>query len=348
MMEITSTAYGKILVFGGYNILEPGHVGLVLSVNKGTTTTVKETQTGKILFDLKNFKITVSGYKKEHKLFFKKDYEVINFLKNAVEYTYKYLKTKEIKLKDIELISENDSELIYGKKKTGFGSSATATVSAIDAILKLHGIDDKDVVFKIARYSHYKSQGSGSGFDVSCAVYGSQFFYSSKFEYQNFEDYMDSEYKPNYEIFYYPVKLIPILIFTGKSASTKKLVDKVLKYKQKEPEEYSILMDKYNKINKDLKNAFILNDFKKIKINLNKVQEILIYLSNKSKANIVPDNIIKLIDNLNQNGAYATSILGAGGGDSILVFCLDRDNEDKILNYCKKNNYYVFKGLKIR
>ncbi len=146
-METEVRTYGKLLIFGSYSILEPGNIGLVVNVDKGTTTKIEETKTGQIVLDIKNFDISVSGTLDGHKINLKKEHDTISFIKNAVEYAFKYLNSKGIKIKEIKLTSINDPELYITRKlKTGFGSSATSTVGAVAAVLALHGINDKKIV----------------------------------------------------------------------------------------------------------------------------------------------------------------------------------------------------------
>jgi ERG8-type phosphomevalonate kinase len=348
-MNTKAKAYGKILLFGGYSILESGNIGLVVNVDKGTTTTVEETRSGRMVLNLKNFEIIVEGYREEHKLFFKKEPKVIIYLKNAIEYSYLYLKSQNIKLKDIKLISHNDPELGNDKfHKTGFGSSATATVSAVAAILYLHGIEDRDLVYKICRFSHYHSQGSGSGFDVFSTVYGSQFF--SKIEENmdvEFFDYLDKVKIPQVEDFYWPRNLIPVIIFTGKSASTNKLVKKVLNFKKKDISKYNSIMRRYNLVNLKCKEAFINNNLRKISYYLEQATEFMNKLGESSKCQIIPKNYETVFENLKANGAYTANLVGAGGGD--IIFCTTKTKFDQknLIEYCNKRNLIVFDKMKV-
>ncbi|KAG2320566.1 hypothetical protein Bca52824_013779 [Brassica carinata] len=103
---------------------------------------------------------------------------------------------------DITILSSNDSysyrnqpSQIHGATckpevaKTGLGSSASMTTAVVAALLHYLGVvdlsdpckdgkfgcSDLDVIHMIAQTSHCLAQGKvGSGFDVSCAVYGSQ------------------------------------------------------------------------------------------------------------------------------------------------------------------------------
>ena len=116
-------AYGKVLVFGAYSILELGNIGLVVNVNKGTTTTIEKAD--KSTIDLPDFGYSGSIEKIPGSL---------KYIRNAIKHALQYLKSKKIKVLPIKITCTNDPEMNQ-KGKTGLGSSATCTVSAIAAIL---------------------------------------------------------------------------------------------------------------------------------------------------------------------------------------------------------------------
>ncbi len=341
--------YGKLLIFGSYSILEPGNIGLVVNVNKGTTTKVQETDTNQLVFDIKNFDISVSGTRDGHKINLKKEHDSINYVKNAVEYSFNYLNSKGIKIKNLKLTSINDPELFITRKlKTGFGSSATSTVGAVAAVLALHGIDDKKIVYKISKYSHYKSQGNlGSGFDISAACFGSHFFMSEKDDMSTFLNYVDKEHDILKEEFFWPQNLIPIILFTGKSASTINLVNRVNEFRERKPREYEKFMLEYNNLNIECKKAFELNDVKAIKKYLELSWEMRKVLGEMAKANIEDNNTTRLIDNLKNNGAFTAGLLGAGGGDSLLVLCLNKSDQKNIIEMAENTGLVVFENAQI-
>jgi len=349
MEPIKAKAYGKILIFGAYSILEPGNVGLVVNIDKGTTTEVAETKSGRAVFNFKNFKILVAGERDGHKLDFKKSPEKIKFIKTAVEHTYKYLKYKEIRIKDIKLATMNDAEMNIKDMKTGFGSSATSTVSTVAAVLKLHGIDDRELVYKIARYSHYKAQDNvGSGFDISSSCFGSHFFQSETGELDNdFIKYIEKNKHIKRQDFFWPIELKPIFIFTGKSASTKDLVKNVMKFKSKNPEEYNDFIEKYNKINLECKTAFEEQNLEKIKHWLEKSWEHRKELGKMANAKIEPGKITDLMFDLKIQGAFTAGLMGAGGGDTILALCKGEDSKKYFTEYLVKKGILFFDGLKI-
>jgi phosphomevalonate kinase len=332
---ITKKAYGKILVFGAYSILEPGNTGLVVNVNKGTTATIEKSDRYEI--SVPQFGINLYFSYENNQVITDIESDRIIFLENAIEYSFKYLKYKKIPVKKFHLITKNDIEMSPSGIKSGLGSSATSVVSSVSAILKFHDINIKDVVYKVSRYAHYMAQGSGSGFDVAAAVYGSHFFVCEKFEPGDFREYVEKTKVPQINNFEWPSSLMPVIIFTGKSASTKELVQKVFDFKKKEPKRYYDFMKKYNLVNLNLKDSFERKDLAEIKKNLEKSWDYRKQLGKLADAEIEPEELTNLIKKIKNNGAFTAGLMGAGGGDSIFALCLDQESKDKLIKYTTRN-----------
>ncbi len=350
-MEITVKAYGKVLVFGAYSILEPGNLGLVVNIDKGTSATAQETQSGRIIIDLQNFQIQVYGVVRDGKLELTKNPEIVRFIENAVKYTYKYLSTTGKEIKDIRLISYNDPEFYVEKKfKTGFGSSATSTVSAVAAVLELHGISNPEIVYKIAQHAHHKSQDNvGSGYDISAACFGSQYFLSheppkeSEFlDNMESKDYIITRQKVEWPLFFFP-----LIVFTGKSASTKELIQKILKFKTRRPYKYTEFMKEYNQINLNAKQALDESWPKKIIHFLEQSWAMRKKLGKLARVPIEPESMTLLMNEMKQNGALTAGLTGAGGGDSILAICSSDENRNKLIEFLNKKKLHVFENVNI-
>ncbi|AJF61243.1 TPA: hypothetical protein HA239_01180 [Candidatus Woesearchaeota archaeon] len=293
-------AYGKILVFGGYAILEADNIGLVVNVDKGVTAEVEESGENKI--DTKG----------------RDD----RFVKAALEEAHAFLKKKKIAVKNLSIKTSSDKEMFLDGK-TGLGSSAAAAVAVAAAVLKIHGIDGRDKVYETAKKAHYRAQGNkGSGYDISAACYGSQFFSGS-----------------SREEFEWPSELVPVLIYTGRPASTAEMVSKVLAYKKKKPGEYKDFMGEYNNINLLCKKAFEQENTEQIKFYLEKSWQARKKLGELAGVDIEPEEMTGLIDALKKNWAYTAGLAGAGGGDVMLAVCLK--NKEKLLGYCKERKLIV-------
>ncbi len=348
-MESTAKAYGKILVFGAYSILEPGNIGLVVNIDKGTTTKVEETKEARLILDLSTFNINVYGVVEGNKVKLSEQHPALGFIKNAVECTYMYLNEKNIKIRDVRILSYNDPELYLGKKlKSGFGSSATATVSTVAALLNLHEIVDVDLVYKISLFAHMKTQEfKGSGFDVSASCYGSHFFMSEEMKHRKLMDYINSETSRLREKFEWPSNFLPVLVFSGKSASTSRFIKKIEEYKYKNPLEYNEFIHNYNQVNLALKQAFEEKWPKRMKYFMEKSWSMRKQLGNLSGADIETEKHTKLIREMMKHGAFTAGLVGAGGGDSILALCMNRTDKEELELFLEKKKLHVFKDIKI-
>ncbi|MBN2368399.1 hypothetical protein JXC34_05255 [Candidatus Woesearchaeota archaeon] len=347
-MQSAAKAYGKLLVFGAYSILEPGNIGLVVNIDKGTTTSLQETHEGRIVIDLENFEIDVYGVLEDGRLKLKQNPEIITFVKNSVEYSFRYLNKKGVKLRDIRLISYNDPEMQLKNIKTGFGSSATSTVSAVAAVLSLHDVDDRDAVYKISRYAHYKSQGDlGSGFDISSSCYGSHFFMSEDLKFDDFDRFMSEDISLLKQSFDWPYFLHPVLVFTGQSASTTELVRKVLEFRNHHPEKYASYMKEYNENNIALRIAFEEHHKEKIKILLEKSWHYRKLLGEMAKAPVEPDKYTRLMNEMKEHGAFTAGLVGAGGGDSILALCTTEPEKKKFMDFLNRKKLTVLDNVNI-
>lgn len=345
-MTVKCKAYGKILVFGAYSILEPGNIGLVVNVNKGTAVTVNVLSSGKYVLDLKNYNITVKGKRVGNLLQLAEEKETLKFVRCAVESCFEYLNSMSKQIKDIEIITENDPELSPSiEKKTGFGSSATSTVATVASVLKQHDIEGRDIVYSLSRQAHFRAQGSGSGFDIASACFGSGFFVKDNYAGQSLDKIKEGDF--NYETYDWPLLLIPVIIFTGKSASTKTLVEKVMKFKFSSEKKYYDLMEKYNSINIKARQAFTSNDPKNIKRFLEESWAMRKKLGQEAKAEIEPDAYTKMINEIKDNGAYTAGLVGAGGGDSILALCTNKKEKEKLIKYLDSKSLVYFEDMGI-
>lgn len=339
-------AFGKVLVFGGYAILEEGNVGLVVNVDKGTTCTVEENAQLGVQVSIPQYGLKSSGKIEEGKLVLDSGDVRLSFLVNAVTYAIQYLGTQDIKPKDMIIETENDDAL-GTEVKTGLGSSASATVSIVASVLGFHGVDDRDAVYKISCYSHHLTQDRfGSNYDIFAACYGSHFFTGSKMKLDDqFMRCMSVEWNISRDHFTWPKDMIPVLIFTGRSASTKRMVEQVLGFRKKEPKRYAAFLKGYDDINQELRKRFENGD--DVIGLLEKSWSKRKGLGELTGAKIEPEEFTDLISSMKKQGALTAGLVGAGGGDSILALCNDETDRKKLIAFVKKEGYDVFETLNV-
>ena len=316
-------AYGKVLVYGGYSILDDG-TGLVVNVDKGTTTKASFSENDKT-------EIIVSHIKSNEK-------DKLKFAEAAVEAARTFINSN----RPLRIESTNDKELNPGSK-AGFGSSATSSVSIIASILDLHSVDieseqGRKKVYELSKEAHTNAQGKlGSGFDISAACFGTQFFSRVGIEKAAWPDDWNT-----------------VLAFTGKSASTVELVKQVNVYKEKHPEEYTKLMNEYNKVNFEARDCYKhymeSKDSQSLTRFIAKIEESLALrklLREKAGVNIETEEQTATLDSLKRKGAMIAALPGAGGGDTILAVCKEDLEANIVKEYLKQNNLMVFENVNI-
>ena len=174
---------------------------------------------------------------------------------------------------------------------------------------------------------------------------GVRILYLKKNVGRNFFNYVNSETDASLEKFDFPKKLESLIIFTGQSASTKKLIDLAFKLKQENKPAYLNFMTSYNNINLKLKNAFLQEDLVQIKLLLEKSWEKRKALGEIAKTEIESNYISELIKKFKKNGALTAGLVGAGGGDSILAIFQNKDKKNQLANFARKNNLIVFDNI---
>jgi phosphomevalonate kinase len=320
---------GKIMLAGEWSILEPGNVCIVLPVNKFITVQIKESP--EIIFDTES-----------------------RFCFYAVQNCLQFLTERGVKTKSFEITISSEISGSSQRAKPGLGSSAAVTVAVCKAILKFHGfdlashchpdchpeLDSGSTLFKLAFLSHYSASGKlGSGFDVAACTYQKPIVYrrfdstwlSNQLAYtKKLSDLVLSKW-PMLEI--EEIKLpegMHILIgFTGKSASTPMLIEKMQKFKQENLICYQGIIGQINSVVLDLIQAIYRCDQVKIINLLNQNRDLLIKLGIESGVDLETQELSQLINTAKSFGA-ASKITGAGGGDCAIAVCFDKDVAQKI------------------
>lgn len=347
-------APGKLSLLGEYAVLEQGVPAVGIAISKSIYCYIKESD--KIIFSSRRISIAKVEYQYQDKkvnLISKVDnIDVLEFSKNAMEITLRYLDEIGVPLKKFEINILSDLSNQYGVK-FGFGSSAAVTVSIVGGILYLHGFkinkDNKDIVFKLSAIAHYISQGSGSGIDIAASTYGGLFVYKSytsdwmKKTIENL-DSISRIVKDKWEFF--EIDRITVLIdlffsigWTGKAASTKYYLEQVKKVKfsdkQEDLEFYANFLNTTKKIietfihgikngNKELIN-------KSVAANRNLLKELA------KRANVEMETQgLKYLVGVAKKFNLEAKFSGAGGGDCGYAVMFDKSVEKELKEEWKK------------
>ncbi|WP_100013340.1 phosphomevalonate kinase [Lentibacillus sediminis] len=239
--SLTIKTPGKLMVAGEFAVLEPYHDLVVMAVDRFVYARLEESDTNRLsledfgLHDL-NWSFGVDGIEVDGE-----DDRVL-FVQSAMSIACTYLNEKGITPTPFHLSIRSELDDASGAKY-GLGSSAAVTVSVVKAILQKHLPDSprEELVFRLASISHVTIQGNGSGADVAASSYGGFLRYAS-FQAEWLQEayagaatlhgLLEKDW-PYFSL--EPVRLpddIYVCVgWTGKPASTKRLVDEILKLK---------------------------------------------------------------------------------------------------------------------
>lgn len=301
------SAPGKVLWIGSYAVVFGG-ISHVISINK------------RVRCDITDYERTF--FETSYGSYFEDGNELISSVKKVIIDKFGFFPKVRVKL-------INDNEFEINNKKTGLGSSSAATVALTACIYhKITGKLDLDEIHRLAQKANFiRQKGVGSGFDIASAVYGSII-------YKRFTDINKMD-------FYYEKlkigKYMMILGFTGRSSNTVNLVKEFIK-KQND----SRFKDAMNELNIENETAIKL-------LKLGKIDEACVHVDLAwNFLNFIAEDIIgiklqskedkELISIAKREGAWASIMPGAGGGD--IIFAIG-DNLDNV------KRAWEIKGIKI-
>jgi phosphomevalonate kinase len=337
---------GKLNIAGEYAVLYPSQHLAVLAVDRFVFANIRESvENGLTLtdFQLENIKFTIENKKvRVHT-----DNPRVSFVQEAMTQASTYLLEKEVALSPFQLTIRSELDDKSGIKY-GLGSSAAVVTSVITAMLKLF-LPEKatnNIIFKLAALSHVITQGNGSGADVAASAYGGILNYSSFQAEWLLEEYqktssVSSLVEKDWTYLSVDSLEIPDHIYfcvgwTGKAASTAKLVDKVLHLKKEKPElfEEFLLKSKVavNTFFMGLKQSDDLLVYKGIKEN----RKALAKLGQDANTPIETPMLAKLCDLAEELGG-AGKPSGAGGGDCGIAFMPSKEKAEQLLKVWEEN-----------
>lgn len=345
---IVCSAPGKILWIGGYAVLERPNVSFITGVDCRVYAKASELEEGSLEIKAPQFSINAKGSHVDGKVLIGE--EKAKFVKTAIETCFNYLEKKGSKVKGVKLETFTDPEFGFGESKTGLGSSAAVCVASVAAIMGLHGFElskNKEIIHKLAQYSHNTAQGKvGSGFDVAASCFGASAYvrYSPVItQGENLIRIIDSQWDYQIQNIKIPENFrLCFANIVGESMSTSDAIKKMNEWKATHPNEFKEKMHLIDEADRNAVEALKEgNDskfrewFKETRVRTKELMEEI------GTAYETPE-LSRLVEESEGHGAFVCKLPGAGGGDAIAAFCTSEEELHKLRSFWNE-----YKGKKL-
>ncbi|MGM8211186.1 phosphomevalonate kinase [Virgibacillus sp. W0430] len=327
--SITVKVPGKLMVAGEFAVLEPHHQLVVTAVNRFVYATIDANSDNQLT--LENFGINqVSWSYQYNALEIRSNDERIRFVAAALQTVLDYLYESNIKPESFSLSIKSELDDATGVKY-GLGSSAAVVTAVVSAVLNkyLPAPPPEQLVFKLAAIAHVKTQGNGSGADIAASAYGGLLQYAS-FQ----AEWLIAQYKQassvqslvNKEWTYFSIKRLQLpstirmcIGWTGKPASTAKLVNRILQLKKTDKASYERFLHSSETAVNMFLNGIIENNIPLFMEGIHKNRLALAAVGDAAQVAIETNQLKKLSELAAQHGG-AGKLSGAGGGDCGIAF----------------------------
>ncbi len=339
---------GKVLFFGGYSVLELGHISLSLAVvddkGEGVTGAVEQANSDVLVAKQFGLDMKIDSPELTRK----------NIAASTFFLTKLYLKSKGAS--SSQIVSLTNSSIFGIEHKSGLGSSAAATVAVVKALFFANGMKDiahSDIIHKLSQYCGAAFTNKiGSGFDIATCAAGHSIIYKrfnpssinlpSDFNNvtETTERILSSIERPWPDLQTQPVSLpskYGLLFFNieGGKTSTVSNVRTVGEWKRQHPTEYAELMENQNADEIEATGRLLDGDNDGLRRYTHSARDIhrklqqVVAQSYALLDPIEPEPLTKLIEFAEKiHGVIAGRCPGAGGWDG-LAFIIDKDRFDK-------------------
>lgn len=337
------------MMAGEYAVLEPHNELLVMAVNRYVYATLQFTETNTVT--LENFQMMNRPWTfAHHRLQIVSDDSRKNYVERAMEVSLIYLQEHDISIRPFSLTINSELDDEQSGRKYGLGSSAAVTTAAISVILQAFAptLATKEVIFKLAAITHINIQGNGSGADIAASTYGGVLAYKSFQAHWLVKAYANSnslttllnrqwDYLQIEPLTFPSAQLKLCVGWTGKPASTGKLVDKILRLKQTNKKAYDNFLTESKLAVTHIKTAIQTNDTDLFFQGIEQNRQTLATLGRLSTATIETDRLFDLAEHARQVGGVG-KLSGAGGGDCGIAFVLTIEQAKKLQEKWQQGN----------
>ncbi len=307
-MKTTGTGFGKVILFGEHFVI----YGLPAVASAIANKTVARVEKGKDGIELIDKRPQVGGYKETKK-------DEINAELEAI---IKYFKINPQKT-PLKITLSGNLECA-----SGIGASA-ALASSIARALSAHlGLNyGNEKINEIAFIVESAGSGTPSGIDNTCSTYGGMLLFEKNMRGGKNKIKLLKVKKP----------LGIVLVSSGITQETKKVVANVLASKEKNPQKFEKIFAEYRKIVDEGLGVLEDGNIKKIGDLMDKNQALL------RKIGVSCPEIEQIISIARENGALGAKLTGTGRGGLVICLASNSKVQKKIADACEKQGFKSYK-----
>ncbi|MED3735399.1 phosphomevalonate kinase [Virgibacillus pantothenticus] len=336
---------GKLMVAGEFAVLQPYQHLVVMAVDRFVYANIKDSTNNSL--HLLDFKLENIGweYKADKVELFSTDPRTA-FVQAAMTTALQYLREQQYAVTPFQLAIKSELDDESGVKY-GLGSSAAVSTSVIAAILNkfMPETPEAKLIYQLASIAHVVTQGNGSGADVAASSFGGFLNYSS-FQ----AEWLREAYKKSHSLTELTRKdwvyasLDPITLpnsvhvcigWTGKPASTKKLVDQILQLKITSPEKFASFISHSEQAVKKVLQGMKQNNLELLLQGIKDNRHALATVGEDANVAIETPLLTTLCDLAEEFGG-AGKPSGAGGGDCGIAFMSSKEAAEALMEAWEK------------
>lgn len=322
---IRASAPGKMILIGEYAVLE-GASALVCAVDRRAEVSIQEIPGTEFSVSSPSLAVKPQSFVITPKMHVRFDPAMSESILRRLQFFQQIFELI------LEKISGNNSffpsskinlntDAFYSQEhhaKYGFGSSAALTVSLVAAAYKVSSINHAtNDIFEAAIKIHHQAQGYlGSGIDIAACTYGGILSYR-----MTIGDGMPIKIPESVPL-WADMHILPV--WSGSSASTRKMVSGVNRLKTSNAALYDELIKELSEVSAAGYSAWINQESALFLGAVDNYYELLFRLGERSTMPIISSRHQKIYEVVRRNGAFYKPS-GAGSGDIGLVFSNDPD-----------------------
>ncbi len=322
-MIITAQAPGKLVLFGEYAVLENAPA-LVTAVDRRCTVRLADSPEDYSVLELQNLPVEpftfrlINGRLQRESEPEETSEDALSLFTGVFESLCRNLADRGVETSPMHISIDTTPLYHPVGQKLGLGASAAITVALTAALFGYHEMVDPDTeafvpeVFQSALLAHRAAQGTGgSGIDIAASAYGGTLRYRRPTPGESTPAIVDSLSPPA------ALRMLPI--WSGRSASTPELLEKLAGLQGRAPQQYRSIMDEMTGLTEVAGEAYATGEVAAFLNHVDSFFALLYKLGRLMEVQIISPAHTGIAALVRQNGGHYKPS-GAGRGDIGLAF----------------------------